>query len=86
MGPIRPLIAPGYEGNCSICGLFLTKKFPEGYPDEWKFCCICLLIAKEIVTETLEKGTWSEQVVGIIRNKITLMGNNGTNKTNTKAR
>lgn len=36
------------DKKCVTCGIILTVGFPDGFPDEWKFCCYCLLFAKEI--------------------------------------
>ena len=36
-------------GECAVCNYPLEKKFPEDYPDEWKFCCACKELA-EIIT------------------------------------
>jgi len=42
----------GYAtGKCVICGRFHEKCFPEGFPDEWKLCCGCLLFADHIAKD-----------------------------------
>ena len=61
-------------GKCIICHLSLENVFPEDYPEEWKFCCICLEIAKDIVSEDFEEGIWVEYVVEKIKRIITLVG------------
>jgi len=61
-------------GNCSICDRMLTKKFPDDYPDDWKFCCSCKCIAEEITKGTLVWYLWDKLTVEKIRNKITLVG------------
>lgn len=31
--------------KCAICGHGLVNNYPDGYPDEWKFCCSCYVVA-----------------------------------------
>lgn len=61
------------RARCTACRLHLDDVFPKDYPDDWKFCCICLVIAEEIATGVLEEGSWSEQIVKIVRDRITLV-------------
>ena len=39
------------KGNCVICDFDFTEKFPKDYPDEYKFCCSCLMWARFIVED-----------------------------------
>lgn len=42
---------PEHTGECAICRMFLTKDYPEDYPEEWKFCCSCHAWAKAIIRD-----------------------------------
>ena len=61
-------------GNCSICDSMLTNKFPDDYPDDWKFCCSCKSMAEEIVKGTLPSCFWLNEKPNKILDKITLAG------------
>ncbi len=41
--------------KCVICGFKLTKKFPEDFPDEWKMCCPCIILAENIIIHGKDK-------------------------------
>ena len=42
------------KDECAICKFPLTAKYPDDYPDEYKFCCNCFKWAKKLVeTEKL---------------------------------
>lgn len=58
------------NGNCAVCGFFLTYKYPEDYPDEWKFCCYCLPKAKTLIDGTIKPTT---PKLKAIYDKITLV-------------
>lgn len=34
--------------QCAICGFPLTAKYPDDYPDEYKFCCSCFKWARRL--------------------------------------
>lgn len=36
------------EGYCSICGIPLSREFPDDFPEDYRFCCMCKFIAKDI--------------------------------------
>ena len=36
------------KGYCAICWDPLTNDFPEDFPEEYRFCCMCKYIAKQI--------------------------------------
>ena len=58
----------GYE--CVICGYELTKRFPKGFPDEWKMCCNCRDVAEMLAYRTaLPRSDLYKEVY----KKITLM-------------
>lgn len=40
---------------CVICNFHLTKKFPEDFPDEFKFCCQCKAFAHHIISDGVNK-------------------------------
>jgi len=65
-----------YFGNdhCIICGDLLEKnKFPDDYPDDWKFCCGCKVIAGFIVDGIIKKEHTEANYYDRILNKITLV-------------
>lgn len=47
------------EYNCYICGRkhdkTFSSQFPKNFPNEWKWCCWCLSIAKFIVDHGFTK-------------------------------
>ncbi len=55
---------------CAVCQFPLDKKFPEDFPDEWKFCCACHACAKYII----EGETARSDIFKKIEKKITLVG------------
>ena len=61
------------NGNCYICGFPLSKPFPEDFPDEWKFCCHCLWMAK-VMIENPYFGFMLPNKAERIREKISLVG------------
>ena len=67
-------------GTCSICNFVITYKFPEDYPDEWKFCCSCKNMADEIAKGTLPEEYYLLEKVHTIKKKITLVEENGNRK------
>ena len=74
MGPIRPITDLGFKGRCAICGFPLTRGFPDGYPNGWKFCCNCLYIAKMLARgDELNENVWGIYRVRKIRRKINLV-------------
>ena len=36
---------------CVICGRDNYKSFPEDFPEEWKFCCLCLTFAEIMIRD-----------------------------------
>ena len=40
---------PKIVGFCSICEKPLTKKFPYGFPKEWRWCCFCKIIGEWVI-------------------------------------
>lgn len=59
-----------YIDCCAVCNHTLNKKFPEDYPEEWKFCCGCRMVA-EIITEGIIPRS---DLFKEIYKKITLVG------------
>lgn len=58
------------QDYCAICKFPLHKKFPDDFPDEWKFCCACQGCAVFIIEgETARSDIFKE-----IEKKITLVG------------
>lgn len=41
----------GKSKKCVICGFKFDKDFPKDFPDEWKFCCMCLGTARALGRE-----------------------------------
>jgi len=64
-------------GKCVICKFHLHNKFPEDFPEDWKFCCNCQNTALLIVRGTLTPLLIREKK---IYNKITVY-NGGNNRT-----
>jgi len=52
--------------NCAICDFELTKKFPETFPNEWKMCCDCIMLAKRIITsgKLVTKLLYGDYILG----------------------
>jgi len=65
---------PKTTGHCAICNMRLTAYFPKDYPDEWKFCCICLEMANKIINGTLIKYSWMDYRIKKILKIITIVG------------
>ena len=40
---------PPVIGRCSLCSYPLSNRFPDDFPDDWKWCCGCLGLAKDII-------------------------------------
>ncbi len=40
--------------SCVICHCSLEVSFPKDFPDEWKFCCGCLLWAEMVISPRLD--------------------------------
>ena len=67
---LYPFLNKRITGQCSICEGNLTNKFPDDFPDEWKFCCACRLCASWIIKgETPRSHRFKE-----IYKRITLVG------------
>ena len=64
--------------RCSLCGYLLSKKFPDDFPDDWKWCCGCLALAKGIITCSSNCLDYMEigYLLGRIYRKITLVEGN----------
>jgi len=62
--------------SCVICSFKLTDKFPEDFPDEFKFCCTCKAIAFRMVINDLPLPLeyWIKNRRKKIMKIITLMG------------
>ena len=62
--------------DCSVCGEFLEddKAFPEDFPDEWKFCCFCKIIAKKLINEKPSSFVLFRDIAILVEAKITLAG------------
>lgn len=45
------------HSSCAMCDIPLTYKYPDDYPDKWKFCCFCQPNAKMLIDGTLEPTT-----------------------------
>lgn len=61
-------------GDCAICGSMLTTKFPDDYPDDWKFCCLCKRIAEVLTGSDGFIKHIKDSQIEKIRKKITLVG------------
>lgn len=61
------------SGNCAVCGFQLSYKYPDDYPDEWKFCCFCQPMAKKLIDGTVEPTT---DKLKKLYDKITLVKGN----------
>jgi len=44
-------------GKCAVCGFSLVYKFPDDYPDDWKFCCFCQPLVEKLIDDTLKPTT-----------------------------
>jgi len=64
----------GITGKCSICGTDLTHMFPSDFPDEWKFCCTCKMIAESMVNGNSYNGHWSRRQESRLKKVINLVG------------
>lgn len=60
--------------KCAICIFPMDKKFPDDFPDEWKFCCACQECA-DLITEG---ETARSKLFKKIEKKITLVGENAS--------
>lgn len=74
--------------TCIMCGYKLTQSFPEGFPDDWKFCCYCNSYAHNIaggrrgvIEGFFRKGNVGDfmiiklaELLDKIEKKITLVG------------
>ena len=63
--------------DCSVCGEFLEddKVFPKDFPDEWKFCCFCKIIAEKLVKGvTPSSFVLFRGIAILVADKITLVG------------
>jgi len=69
---------------CVICSFKMTRKFPEGFPDEWKFCCGCktwgeniikqgVAYTKDLYSEYDIDGTFTD-LIHKIYEKVTMVG------------
>ena len=63
-------------GSCSLCNYPLTTKFPDDFPDDWKWCCGCLALAKRML---VNPSNYIDQIgigylSGRIYRKMTLVG------------
>jgi len=61
---------------CCVCSLKLTVPFPEDYPKDWMFCCICIQIAELFIKESWNGETsflWGDYTVNRIIRKINLI-------------
>jgi len=68
------------KGYCAICWDPLTNDFPEDFPEEYRFCCMCRFIARKIAHgDTAEEYTMfdgeDERSFKILE-RITLMEGN----------
>jgi len=62
------------DKKCAICSFPLhNENFPEDFPDEFKFCCGCLGIAKLIIKGTLMENDLTGNFYDRVLNKITLV-------------
>lgn len=71
-------------GVCAICNTMLTNKFPDDYPDDWKFCCRCFEWTIKITRahylpsgDYLRTSVENNAVLKKIMDKITLVKGNG---------
>ena len=64
-----------YTGICALCTYPLIVKFPEDYPDDWKWCCGCLALAKDIIKDPFNYVDQLEigYLFGRIYRKMTLV-------------
>lgn len=61
-------------GECAVCRSDLDKDFPRDFPDEWKFCCRCKIIAEMLVNGiTIKTFLLYRDIARIIKKKITLV-------------
>jgi len=62
--------------KCVICSFKMTEKFPEDFPDEFKFCCTCKAIAFRTISDdlSLPNEYWVKKRVMKIMKIITLVG------------
>ena len=72
----RPRCDCDITEKCVICYFRLTEKFPDDFPDEWKFCCGCLEMAKLIIEGNLAHFCWAFNKPNEILQKITLTEGN----------
>ena len=71
MGPFRKIAGRiRYTGNCVVCGFKFTEKFPDDFPEEFKFCCSCLAWAKFMLEKDYGSFFWEGTVVNPIIKKI----------------
>ena len=71
------------SGKCASCGKWLHASFPDDFPDEFKFCCICydvLLFLSGIDTEYFNREEFSEHLgkcsicQGMVKMKREMLG------------
>ena len=72
--------------GCAICSFPLTTKYPDDYPDEWKFCCSCFKWARRVIRTEDDAYVSIEYMKSMIKEspilkklleKITLVKGNG---------
>ncbi len=47
--PIQQVTLVKITGQCSMCEQILHKEFPDDFPNEWKFCCFCKMVADYLI-------------------------------------
>ena len=63
------------DKKCAVCSFPLhNDNFPDDFPNEWKFCCGCLLIAEGIIKGVLVKTDLIGNFYDRVLNKITIVG------------
>ena len=73
---IKVRLIKNKTSSCSLCSYPLSNKFPKDFPDDWKWCCGCLGLARRILinpsnyVDQMEIGYLS----GRIYRKMTLVG------------
>ena len=67
-------------GSCSLCSYPLSTKFPDDFPDDWKWCCGCLGLAINIIEDPSNYVDQMEigYLFGRIYRKMTLVEGNGS--------